>query len=144
MKVLLIGQAPGRNGSADRPLEGRIAKKLAGLVGVSIEDWLKGTERMNLLSEFPGKAGKGDVWPKKRAAQLADEMKSLLVGRTVLLVGRNVAAAFGLYKLPWLVWVEEFEVRVAVMPHPSGIVLWWNSAENREKVRMFLKGVLEG
>ena len=144
MKVLLIGQAPGRKGDAYRPLEGRVASKLAGLAGVSVEDWLDRTERMNLLDEFPGKAGKGDIWNTELTRKKAEEVKPYLVDRTVLLLGRNVARAFGLVKLSWMVWTEEFGARMAVIPHPSGIVIWWNSLENREKVGIFLKGVLEG
>ena len=141
--LLLIGQAPGRKGDPSRPLEGRIARKLAELAGVSVEEWLRCTERTNLLREFPGKAGKGDAWPKERASRLAEETKSSLVGRVVLLLGRNVARAFGLSDLPWLTWTEVFGARVAAMPHPSGIVLWWNSAENREKASTFLREVLK-
>ena len=37
--------------------------------------------------------------------------------------------------------VEDFEV-AAVIPHPSGIVLWWNDPENRKRAGMFLRECL--
>ena len=143
MKILLIGQAPGRRGDAYRPLEGKVTKKLAGLAGVSVEEWLDRTERTNLLDEFPGKAGKGDIWNTELLRKKAEQVELHLVGRTVLLLGRNVARAFGLVELPWMTWVEEFGAKVSVIPHPSSIVIWWNALENREAVAVFLKGMLK-
>jgi len=140
-KLLLIGQAPGRNGDPRRPLEGRIAGKMAELAGVPVGEWLDRTERMNLLGEFRGKAGKGDAWDAELARKAADGMKKTIAGRRVLLLGRNVARAFGLVDLPWLTWMEAFGAVAGAIPHPSGIVLWWNSPENRERASAFLREI---
>jgi len=92
---------------------------------------------------YSGKAGKEDIWNAELARQKAEQVESRLVGRTVLLLGRNVAKAFGLLKLPWMAWTEKFEANIAVIPHPSGIVIWWNSLENRKQAAIFLKGLLK-
>jgi len=141
-RLLLLGQAPGRNGDSRRPLEGRIGRRLAALGGLSFEEYLERTERTNLFDEWPGKNGKGDAWDAKEARRLADLSKPSLNGRRVIFVGRNVASAFGCSDLPWLSWRKLSGAKVAVIPHPSGIVLWWNDERNREDASVFLREAL--
>jgi len=140
-KLILIGQAPGRNGDPSRPLEGRNGRRLAKLAGIAEDEYLEITDRMNLLDRWPGKKGKGDEWPVAEAEASANEMLPNLSGRRVLLVGRNVAKAFGFGDLPWLEWRKLEGMEVAVIPHPSGIVLWWNDKENRQAAKKFLREV---
>jgi hypothetical protein len=141
-KLLLIGQAPSRHGDPERPLEGRIGKLLAELAGVSFEEYMEQTERMNLLNRWPGKAGKGDRWDAQAARERASELKQVFSGRVAVLLGRNVAGAFGLNALPWLTWTEKFGGRLSIIPHLSGIVTWWNSDENRRKAGDFFTMLL--
>lgn len=104
---------------------------------------------MNLLAEYPGPArsGKGDAFPRSRAAAGARRLAPSLAGRRAVLLGRAVAGAFRLPgDVPFLTWVEA-EVRgvrisVAVVPHPSGVNTWWNDAGNRRCARRFLRGAL--
>lgn len=142
-KILMIGQAPSRTGDPSRPLEGRIGRMLAGLAGMSFKDYLSRTERINLFSEWMGKAGKGDAWDAPAARERASELAGVLPGRTVLLLGRHIARAFGRAAMPWMTWEDAFGGRLAVIPHPSGIVLWGNSRENRVAASAFLRKAFE-
>jgi len=139
-RLLMIGQAPGRKGDPSDPLGGKIGHRLAKLAGVEYERYVEATERMNLFDEWPGKDGKEDKWDAKAARSKAKKLESSLRGRRVLFVGGNVAKAFG-EKPAWLEWEdsEELAAEIAAIPHPSGIVLWWNEAENREAAGEFLQ-----
>ena len=138
-RTVLIGQAPGRNGDLDAPLEGKIGRRLSKLAGITTDEYLEATERLNLLDDWPGKKGKGDEWPVKKAEKSADELRPNLSGRRILFVGRNVARAFGFDDVPRLEWRKTDEFEFAWIPHPSGIVLWWNDRENRERAGRFLR-----
>jgi len=144
---LLIGQAPGKGWSGDPEeiLCGKVGKRLAKLMGISFERYQVDTERVNLLDVYPGKdkGGKGDAWPKRKAESKATEMLPLLEDKTVVFLGRNVADAFGFSDLSYLQWRYGTGVaeRVAVIPHPSGIVRWWNDARNRKEAQRFLSAI---
>ena len=57
-----------------------------------------------------------------------------------LLCGRRVAAAFGFRAdvayLRWYRWEGKW---YAVIPHPSGIVRWYNDPANVQRARRFLR-----
>ena len=140
-RVLLIGQAPSQDGDPAKPLEGKIGNRLAGLAGLSVADYLAKTDRCNLFNAWPGKNDKGDAWDATSAARVADEMQPNLFARRVVFLGRQVAAAFGFPEIPLLTWTEapELQAEVSVVPHPSGIVRWWNEPGNRVAAGEFLK-----
>lgn len=140
-KLLLIGQAPSKTGDNLHPLEGRIGRMLSGLAGVAFDDYLMLTERINLFSEWTGRreGAKGDSWDDLAARQRASELVRGFRDRTVVLLGRNVGRAFGLDRLPWMTWIDFEGGRAAVLPHPSGIVRWWNDPKNRAEAGRFLK-----
>lgn len=58
----------------------------------------------------------------------------------MILLGRRVASAVipGGAGFPFFRWTERDGARVAVIPHTSGIVRWWNDPENVEAARRFL------
>jgi len=93
-------------------------------------------ERANLLKDWPGKQGKGDAFFLDAARKAAEKIR--LEDRTAVLLGRNAARAFDLAHLPWMTWAESRGGRVAVLPHPSGINLWYNSSKNSRKARKFM------
>lgn len=157
---LLIGQAPGPNTDSDLPLYPVPAQstggRLAKLAGMSRREYLKSFERINLLRDFPGRTGRDDKFPIGKARVAARAIEPLLAGRAVVLVGRNVARAFGLEELEWHTW-SEFPVRrflpvsqriviaqVAVVPHPSGRNHWYNRSENRRIAREFWEELKKG
>ena len=141
-KLLLIGQAPLRTGDASKVLAGRSGVWIADLMGVPLAEHLAGTDRVNLFDEWPGRNGKGDRWNMLEAGRRARGMVQLLRGRMVIFVGRSVAAAFGLPRIPWMTWIERFGAEVASIPHPSGIVRWWNDADNRDAAGEFMRAAV--
>lgn len=145
-KLLLIGQAPSRTGDPSVVLEGRIGRRLASLMNLSFACYLTRTERLNLFDEWTGRSGKGDAWNKEQALKRAEGIAPLLRDRRVVFLGRNVAEAFGAQNLLWLTWVrmESLESEVAIVPHPSGIVLWWNNEENQKRASRFLSTAVRG
>lgn len=133
LRPLLIGQAPGRRGNAE-PLSGRSGRRLSALCGMPLEQYLQEFERINLLEEFPGKAGKGDRFPMREAKVQAFFRRSLFVhqDRRVVLLGLRVAEAFGFTdRAPLLRWMSDGNASVAICPHPSGVSLWWNDRGHR-------------
>lgn len=139
-KLLLIGMAPSRTGDPCRVLEGRTGVWLVDLMGLDLGEYLRLTDRVNLFDSWQGRReGKGDLWPAREAAVRASGMLPLLVGRSVVLIGRCVAVSFGLPRMEWLTWTEVLGARLAVVPHPSGIVTWWNNRANVERAGAFLR-----
>ncbi len=148
MRPLLIGQAPGPNTDPDMPLypvPSRCAGgRLASYMGLSRGEYLKTFERINLLPYYPGKVKRDDKFPMLPAKLAAAAVRPLLAGRTVVLVGRNVANAFVLdpslqfhrwyncvaRQRPCLIAKDPFMMRTAIIPHPSGRNHWYNDPEN--------------
>jgi uracil-DNA glycosylase len=142
MTITIIGQAPGARNGKRRAFEGRSGDRLAEAAGLRGHAELRRrADVTNLLRRFPGKSGriKGDAFPMRRARRAARIRK--LEG-VVLLIGRGVARAFDV-DAPFLRWVRRGDARIAVVPHPSGVNLWWNSAENRRRARRFLRRLFD-
>lgn len=152
MKPLLIGQAPGPNTNPDLPLF-PVPKTSAGgrlqvMTGLTRGQYLDHFERINLLPYFPGKVKRDDKFPMPPARLAATAIKPLLAGRTVILVGRNVAEAFEFpaefhdwvrwpVRRPCIVTKSTGLAAMAVIPHPSGRNHWYNKAENRARSAAF-------
>lgn len=98
---------------------------------------------MNLLDKFPGKEGKGDVFPIEEARKGAIEllMTGAFATAPVVLLGENVARAFnfrpGSYPLLRLMPCGVSRHGLAFCPHPSGVSRWWNEPANVEQARAF-------
>lgn len=143
-RPLMIGEAPSWSGGA--PLAGRPAILLAGCCGMAVSAWLATWERVNLFSVPPrkqrGGKGKGFELPPEAAARAASAVD--LRGRHVLLLGRRVALAFGVRPASAAgpVRIGRGEASAAVIPHPSGIVRWWNDAGNRIAAGRVMLGVM--
>jgi hypothetical protein len=141
-RPVLVGQAPGPRSDPRYPLLGGHAVRSAGarlqaLMGLGLVEYARLFCRRNLLEAWPGHAGKGDRWPAGEAAKEAGRLAQALRGRTVLLLGRNVAGAFGRTG-PYLEWVDDGVRMAAILPHPSGVNLWWNDPANEARGRVFL------
>lgn len=144
MRALIIGQAPSQNGDPGRPLlDGSTGNRLRSLLGVSIDEYTELFERVNLLQEFPGKSGKGDAFPIESARQRAAELTSTLRRRTVLLIGGNVARAFGINS-DYLKWTFQNGYWCMIVPHTSGVNRWWNEPANVELARRELTTLVHG
>ena len=158
---LVLGQAPpGPRGSLPkgwRPLAGPAEQRLAKLAGVPspAELWAE-FDRGNLLSWYPGlkaRAAKhdvkkgyrlhqsdGDVFPMDEA-RLAAAKVDLRPYACVLLLGNNVARAFGL-KAGLLRTEVRSGCRLMTFPHPSGVSHYWNDPGNVQRAAEALRVVL--
>ena len=143
MRPLIVGQAPGRRGDGE-PLSGQAGRRLSSLCGLSYAEYLERFERVNVLREWPGKAGKGDAFPTEEAERGAFFLRSVAFrgGREVVLLGRSVARAFGFTaRAPLFRWMPEVDAVVALAPHPSGVSLWWNDPANRRDAERFWRSL---
>ena len=115
--------------------------RLQTLMGLTRYEYLTTFERVNLLPYFPGQRKRDDKFPMTPAKLAARVIRPLLVEREVILVGRNVANAFGFGDWDWHEWhdwkvchsdmrVHRGAARIVVIPHPSGRNHWYNNPEN--------------
>lgn len=132
--TLIVGEAPGRGVIR----AGTSGDRLSGYAGRPVEEW---ADWVNLLDEWPGyqARGKGTRWSHRAAAARVATVPFGDYDRVVLL-GRRVAAAVlpAGAGLPFLRWIDHDGHRFAVVPHPSGIVRWWNDPGNAAKAAAFL------
>ncbi len=135
MFTVLLGEAPSRSSDPLRPFSGRSGARLAALAGFPLADRF---ELRNLLDAWPGAGGKGSRWDARSAHVRAAETP--LDGRRVIFVGRRVATAYGHGNDPWMTWHDDGRGFVcAVIPHPSGIVRFWNDPASAAAVGAFLR-----
>jgi hypothetical protein len=130
--VLVVGEAPGRGNG--EPLESAWRKLPA----------LAYLDRVNLLSTYPGRNGKGAAFPIAEASDAAAGiLLSVPADVPLVLMGARVALAFGIPRreYDWLDWFEWRGRSIAVCPHPSGIVRWWNDPENAGRAAAFFSGL---
>ena len=128
--VVLVGEAPSRRSDPRRPLDGPCGSRLERLAEIPVGSLGDRCVAVNLLPAWPGRRGKGAAFPMAEARAAAAELVPLLEGRAVLLLGRRVAAAFGVVDWPYLVPMRwEGGPVAAVVPHPSGVCRWWNDPE---------------
>lgn len=102
-------------------------------------DYLRAFDRANLFPEYPG-----TKWPAVDARVAAGAIRFLLRKRLAIFVGRRVSAAFGYGDLEWCKaqYDTDWQMGVVCIPHPSGRNLWYNDAENSDKVRALFDGIL--
>lgn len=150
-RVLLIGQAPGPNTDPTLPLyptsRASTGGRLLELMGIDREEYVHHFDRVNLLNKFPGRNKRDDKFPMAHAKIAASAVKPLLHGRSVVMIGRNVAEAFQL-EVDFHEWMElplneGGLCQVAVVPHPSGRNHWYNVEANRKVARKFWRGLIK-
>lgn len=139
MKTILLGQAPSAESDPARPLgpDGVSGRRLARIADMAA------FELRNLLRAFPGRAAKGDAFPKAEGQLAAAALIARLRGRRVIFLGRNVAEAFGFAWKEPMVWHQHVGFTAARLPHPSGVNLWWNDAKNVRAAAAFLRAEAE-
>ena len=145
MKLLLIGQAPSaRSADVTKALEGSLnVVKLCRLFGCSWREYIQETERINVLGYWPGKAGKGDVFPIAEARALAVGLLPKLRRRKVLFVGKATARVFGC-EAPPCQWDDHYNQHgwafaFAIIPHLSGVNRWWNDPNHHAQAEAFMR-----
>lgn len=140
MCVLLIGQAPGPSSDPAEPLGGASGRRLALMCGLDLPSFLARFDRVNVLDEFPGKAGRGDAFPAALARARRGVILDLCQGREVVVLGLQAAQALGLGG-DFLRWRSATGFQYAIAPHPSGISHWWNSAGNVRRAQRFWRNL---
>lgn len=136
MSLVIIGQAPAKTA-------GKTSRRVKELFGIEEDDLKQRAEWINLIGEYPGpsEGGKGDAFPLYIAAEKAASLD--FTGKQVILLGQNVAKAFGLMTpVKYMVWRDLNGGRAAVIPHPSPINLYYNDDRNRYRVIRFCRYVL--
>lgn len=130
---ILVGEAPSRDTEGLPPFSGRSGARLEELLGRPLRERFV---VVNVLGRWPGRQGseKGSAFPTAT--------------RGGVLLGQAFAAALGVHwtsqrYLRWE-WLRDhdgmFGVETyAVLPHPSGVNLWWNDPANVERARRFLR-----
>lgn len=109
---------------------------MAALAGFSHEELDRHFVLMNVLRKWPGKAGKGDAFPKAQARAVACRLEPL--PDHIVFVGQAVAGIFGFRGSP-LRWQRWGRGRAAMLPHPSGVNRWYNDRRNRAAAARFLR-----
>lgn len=147
MKITFVGQAPSRETDGQPPFTGRCGAFLANLMDMTQEEMLREHAFLNVLDKWPGKGLGGDKFPMVQAMTAAKEKLELLRKKPlVVLLGNNVARAFGAKDFSYFSWYEirnpenitdVVVPRMSVVPHPSGVNRHWNRAENRDIARKF-------
>lgn len=148
-RLLLVGEAPSRTGRAEPKyaLTGSVGKRIAEMAGLSMNAYLRRSERVNVFDRWPGSNGKGSEFPRIEAKLRASRLAKTFYGRTVLFVGIRVAEAFGYASAPILAkhefvgsrgWIYP-PFQFAVVPHPSRVNRWYNSKRNVGRASAFLR-----
>ncbi len=144
-RPLIIGQAPSATSDPDQALSGASGERLAELAGLSHAGFLRLFECINLIEAYPGRKPKGDVFPVEAARESALSLifSGRMIDRRVVMLGASVADAFGLYgEVPWLRWHRRATMSLALCPHPSRIVQWWNAPGNVADARRFWRALV--
>ena len=128
----LIGQAQSRGNDYQPAFSGPCGVRLAKLLDLEHGDLLERVFARNVLDRWPGKNGKGDAFPMDEARRAVLRMR--IRGRPVVLVGKTTAAAFDVRR-EFFEWFALRGKRAVVIPHPSGVNLWYNDGANRERIR---------
>lgn len=136
----LIGQAPSSDGSDN--FSGRSGVTLSRWANVPFDLFHSVFKCVNLLDEYPGRAGKkGDKFPMQKAEEAALKLAPTIPPRTrVVCVGKKVAEAFGIdtkSRQPFI-WFPHGDAEFSWMPHPSGVNLFYNNPNNVFTAKVFL------
>ncbi|MBF0098807.1 MAG: hypothetical protein HQM04_18170 [Magnetococcales bacterium] len=159
-RVIIVGAAPGRESDPNRPLvptqSGRgTAASLLQTMQLDPCSFEVIFERHYIISVHAGRSRNGDRFPKAMALAGVAKLTPLLRGRTVVLIGKKTASAFGIGHLAPCTWSQEtlgtpsgnkmpsimpsiMPTTIAWVPSPCGLNLWWNSQENRQAGEAFL------
>jgi hypothetical protein len=138
MRLLIVGEAP--SSSRGEALSGRSGQRLAELMGLTLPEYLAAFERVNLLDDCQERFGKGMAFPLLPAMGRAFELQAG-PWTHYLLCGKRVGAAFGFdpVRVRYLRWYLHAGRRYGIIPHPSGIVRWYNDPANLARARRWLR-----
>jgi hypothetical protein len=140
VNVLLVGEAPNRadaegRGNNDVLNAPAIVRKVPRILDF---------ERRNVLPYWPGPdpRGKGSLFPMAEARKHAERLWRRYPRKCAFVIfSARAAEAFGIRRRSYdfCEWIVVRGREVVVIPHPSGIVQWWNSESNRQKVKYLME-----
>lgn len=127
-------------------ITGAVGRALAKLAGVEPLRFFACVRRENLNRRWNGKEGRGDVFLRDEARIRAAALLADPSIRQFVLLGDGVARAFN-YRLDVRtdpdVRLDRLSGRTfLVLPHPSGINLWWNDEFHVLRARRALRAFL--
>lgn len=99
-------------------------------------------DTVNLIDEWLGKQGKGDAFDVLVGSKKAVEVVEQSRGKVVVMAGRNVAAAFGFKRVRYFEEIVRDGVVFVMVPHPSGVNMWWNDRGNERQAEIFLRSLV--
>lgn len=142
-RIILIGPSPTQNTDPNNPLSPSRESRSTGscllrLTNMDPDSFQIAFDRHYLIPIHQGRHRGGDRYPRLLAKQAANRMLNNLKGRMVVLIGTNVARTFGIHSIGPFVWVDNEDVLMAWVPHPSGRNLWWNNPTNKQAGEAFL------
>ncbi len=139
-KPLIVGEAPSKNEVTERPIEGRIGRRLARCCGLTLEEFIERFDRVNLLHVRQDTKEKGFEFDRYAGIAAARTLfNAFYPGQRVLLLGHRVRDSFGVVNKEYF---EEFylgSAKAYVLPHPSGVNRWWNDVENEKRMYDFMQ-----
>lgn len=109
---------------------------LASLSGLSGSEYEKRADRANLVDHY-------DEWDMTIARVNAAKLIPKLQHRRVILLGRKVSSAFGIFSR-WFTETRCYNSEYYVIPHPSGSNRWWGDPRNVQMAREFMEWALSG
>jgi uracil-DNA glycosylase family 4 len=143
-RAYLYGQAPGPiEGEERRPWRGRAGRTLRGWLRMEEPEFYATFYCASVTRCYPGKhpTGKGDRVPTPREQELCSfwrtwELELIRPALIVPIGGLAIRRLLGIASLAECVGrgFERDGATVVPLPHPSGVSLWLNSAENRALV----------
>lgn len=150
-QLIFIGQAPNRSAQENsKPFEkGYSSTRLSRLLGTSVSQMIEVYSFMSIFDRYPGKGDsnhpRGDHFPLHEARSRANNLLAPLIkNKQVILLGRNVADAFGVsWDRGYFEWIRcsRLECTFSVCPHPSGVNARWNNAKNKQQAEEFFRSL---
>lgn len=138
-----IGEAPSPSTSryGGTPLVGESGRRLATWAGLSQAEFRRRAECRNLFQAIPQR------WSRTDARLMAEAVAGAAFGAPeaplLVLLGERVAEAFKLAgREPYREMQLLSGLRVATMPHPSGLNHHWNEEANIRAAEVFLHSLL--
>ena len=142
MSIVIFGERPGPNTDPDRPLFPHsttgAAANLAQLLGMSLEEYVRGTVRYNVCDD-PW-TSTADRTVRLRVRSILEMHRKQSRDNHFIVLGRDTARAF-----PPEYRYAPFGHHIhdtILIPHTSGVNRYYNSQEDKEFIKQSLKDFL--
>lgn len=139
LRTVVVGHSPSHISDPAVPLvSGQTGLTLAEIAGLSVRWWSFLFDCVNLFPEAPVTQSSRTL-REGAAIRLAPRVR----GRRAILLGREVADAFGVERETPLVWTVSrctwTRIECVVLPHSSPLNPWWQDPGHRAAARRILR-----